>query len=131
MQSAIRPYVTMGVAIAGASVIAVSPVTLPPPDVASIRVATVAALSNVGDEVDDAAADDGLSGLIEFVTAVSAAYGQSASMQAEAFRNVFVEIKALAPVVLANPSLLPRAISTIIRDGTFAQGEAHQLFVGV
>ena len=33
MQSALRPYVTAGVALVGASAIAVTPVTVPPPDI--------------------------------------------------------------------------------------------------
>jgi hypothetical protein len=130
MQLAVRPYVTIGVAIVGASVIAVSPVTLPPPDVASIRVAASAAVSNMSGVVDDAVTLSGVvSDVTQFILAVSAAAEESAAITGEALDNLPGEILALAQVVIANPSLLDNAISTVIHSTTAAQGEAHLLTV--
>jgi hypothetical protein len=80
--------------------------------------------------VDDAATVSGVvSDVTQFIQAVSAAAEESAAIQLEAYGNVFAEIRALTPVVIANPNLLLRAISTVMRDGTVAQGEAHVLTV--
>jgi hypothetical protein len=73
MYQGIRPLVTSGVALVGASVIAVSPVTVPPPEV---QVPSLPAAQRVV-ELSDVQLTSSITDLFDVVNAVIAAPGQS------------------------------------------------------
>src|SRR3990170_7863685 len=52
MHTALRPYVTTGIAIVGASVIAVAPVTVPPPELPSVDVVAADVVRSVTADVE-------------------------------------------------------------------------------
>jgi hypothetical protein len=67
MQTALRPYVTTGIAIVGASIIAAAPVTVPPPDLPAVEVVAVRSMRSVTADVE----------LMGLADALTAALGQA------------------------------------------------------
>ena len=132
-------YMTAGVAIVGASVIAVTPIAPPPP--ASLRAADLAALSfsdiptpneliaallesapaGVAELLPSAAPGGAIGGVVsdvtEFIVALSAATGQSVATIALALGNLPGGILALTQAVIDDPTLLPNALSSLIHGG--------------
>ena len=130
---------TAGVAIVGASVIAVTPIAPPPP--ASLRAADLAALSfsdiptpneliaallesapaGVAELLPSAAPGGAIGGVVsdvtEFIVALSAATGQSVATIALALGNLPGGILALTQAVIDDPTLLPNALSSLIHGG--------------
>lgn len=120
MYSALRPYVTTGIAIVGVSVLVAAPVTAPPQP--SITPATIAvtqaslssplpsALIEQGGPIDlDARVDD----FTATFNAIFRGLGDSAANTAGWFGAVPGMLVALTEAVLADPTKLSNALSTI------------------
>jgi hypothetical protein len=124
VHTALRPYVTTGIAIVGASVVAVAPVTMPPRDVAAVEVAAVDTVRTVTVDVE-------LTALVDLIAAVPtvAALLVQAALQPVPLPP---ELKSLA-IALANAGVpavtetvklwtetLPASALTLISTGKFA-----------
>jgi hypothetical protein len=69
MATALRPYLTTGAAIAGASIIAVAPITVAPPDLPAVEVAAADAVRTVTTDVElTALLDDLVAAVTQSVT---------------------------------------------------------------
>lgn len=124
MHTALRPYVTTGIAIVGASVIAVAPVTVPPPELPSVEV--VAA-----DVVRTVTADVELTALVDLIAAVPAvgalivqAALQALPLPAEFESLALALANAGVPAVTETFKLftetLPATAQNLIATGKFA-----------
>jgi len=135
MHIALRPYMTTGIAIVGASVIAVAPVTVSPPDLPAVEVAAVDAVRSVTADVELTAFVDGLIAafpeagqrIVEFVTQTLPASVEGL-VAARQFAHVFafaVEAATMWPTVPLQPFIdvfetqLPLPLGT--PDGAAAQ----------
>lgn len=125
MHIARRPFMTTGIAIVGASVIAVAPLTVPPQDLPSIEVTAVDAVRSVTADVELAAS---LVDLIAAVPEVAALIVQVAlqgvPLPTELETLVIEFIKAGVPAVTETVKLwtetLPNTAQSLIAAGKFA-----------
>ncbi len=100
----LRPYVTTGLAIVGASVIAITPVAAPAHDVAApLRAVAVKPTSVVTGLLDN------------FATVVNAA-STSVIIAGESIAVLPFEVAQLAGTALGNPSLIPSLASLLVND---------------
>ncbi len=129
MQGAVRPYVTAGVALVGASVIAVSPVAPPVPDI------KVAATPNMSTAMQLASTSNPLLALSQLVgnslNSASGLFGQFAASPAPILSQVLVNQSANFDLV----ALTAQQIATLLPDlveqvGTDLQKIASQLGAG-
>jgi len=125
MHAAIRPYLTTGIAIVGASVIAAAPVTLPPPDFPAVEVAAVAPMRSVTAGVELTAS------WVDLVAAVPEAAAlilqlalQPVPLPAELKSLAIALVKAGGPAVTETVKLftetLPASAQSLIAAGKFA-----------
>ena len=130
MRLAVRPYLTTGVAIIGASVLIANPATLPSLELPSIQqiAASAPRLPNPGDALNAS-----LAGLLDLLPGGSTATAQTSSPAADALIaaivvagstqvgvtiNTPVEILAAAEAIAENPDQLPQeALTKLFRPG--------------
>jgi hypothetical protein len=99
-----RPYMTTGVAIVGASVIAVTPIAPPPTE--TVRGPVELAVSTV-------ASVNPFESLIQDLVAASAAFGHAGVAASQGLVDLPGTLAVLADIVSNDPELLPNALSTV------------------
>jgi hypothetical protein len=125
IRTALRPYVTTGIAFVGASVIAVAPVTVPPPDLPAVDVAANSAVRSVTTDVELTAS------LIDLIAAVPQAAAlivqvtlQAVPLPARLEALVIALANAGVPAVTETIKLftetIPTSAQTFIAAGKFA-----------
>ena len=124
MYAALRPYVTTGIAIVGASVIAVAPVTAPPPALPTVEVVAADAVRTVTADVE-------LTALVDLFAAFPQAAAQIVQVILQAV-PLPAELESLA-IALANAGVpavtetfklftetIPTTAQNLIATGKFA-----------
>jgi hypothetical protein len=125
MDTARRPYLTTGIALLGASVIAVAPVTVPPQELPSIEVSAVDALRSVTADVELAASwVDLIAAVPEAAALILQAALQPLPLPVELESLAIALVKAGGPAVTETVKLwtetLPTTAQSLIAAGKFA-----------
>jgi len=126
MQAALRPYVTAGVALVGASAIAVTPVTVPPPAVEEVRDAAVE-LSALVNPIDvfgpilETALENAQALGVQFAENPAPILQQIVVNQINGIGNIGSALEAQVGVIPELPALLSDAIANQLANfGDFA-----------
>jgi hypothetical protein len=125
MHIALRPYMTTGIAIVGAGIIAVAPVTVPPPNMPTVKVAAVNAARSITADVELTAS------WVDILAAVPEAAGlilqvalQPVPLPAELEALAIALVKAGGPAITETVKLftetLPTEAQNLIATGQFA-----------
>lgn len=124
MHTALRPYVTTGIAIVGASVIAVAPVTVPPPELPSVDVVAADVARSVTADVELTALADVLAAFPQAAAVVVQLLLQAVPLPAEFESLVMALANAGVPAVTETVKLFTETIPTtaqnLIATGKFA-----------
>jgi hypothetical protein len=125
MDTARRPYLTTGIALLGASVIAVAPVTVPPQELPSIEVSAVDALRSVTADVELTASwVDLIAAVPEAAALILQAALQPLPLPVELESLAIALVKAGGPAVTETVKLwtetLPTTAQSLIAAGKFA-----------
>jgi hypothetical protein len=112
VHAALRPYMTTGIAIVGASVIAVAPVTVPPPELPSVKVAAVDTVRSVTADVQLTLSAGDLGALANaLVNAIGPAVSETVKLYTQTIPTSAVGLIATGkfahlPVLVANSVFL-------------------------
>lgn len=125
MPAVIRPYMTTGIAIVGASVIAVAPLSVPPQELSSIEVAAVDAVRSVTADFELAASwVDLIAAVPEAAALILQVALQPLPLPAEVESLAIALVKAAGPAVTETIKLwtetLPTTAQSLIAAGKFA-----------
>jgi hypothetical protein len=124
MHTALRPYVTTGIAIVGASVIAVAPVTVPPPELPSVEVVAADVVRSVTADVELTALVDVLAAFPQAAAVIVQLVLQAVPLPAEFESLVMALANAGVPAVTETVKLftetIPATAQTLIATGKFA-----------
>lgn len=124
VHTALRPFVTTGIAIVGASVIAVAPVTLPPPQSPSVEVVAADVVRSVSADVELTALADVLAAFPQAAAVAVQLVLQAVPLPAEFESLVAALANAGVPAVTETVKLFTETIPTtaqnMIATGKFA-----------
>lgn len=111
MQLALRPYVTTGVAIVGASVLVAAPITVTPPD---IQIAKPAESVQIAQRTANVELTSLVSDLLTAFNTVATAGGNTAQVLLDATGKLPGSVALLVQAAIDNPELIPNLASALV-----------------